>query len=129
MTKKEAIDEIAKLTGLSKIAAGKLLKAYAVTYTELREETKNLAISELTVTKGEFIQRIATKSGQSYNDAEKMHEAFGLTVVNAFNTYDKIIFRGAITFSISNRAAGSGRKPKQGKVIKFEKTGGNYDKN
>lgn len=64
------------------------------------------------MTKQEFIQRVAQKSGLTTRDASKAVEAFLETTTDALKAGDTIVFTGFGKFSSSQRAARTGVNPR-----------------
>ena len=71
------------------------------------------------MTKAEFITSIATKTGLSKTAAAEAVEAFIGTVVDVVKAGDKITFPGFGSFSVSERAARTGRNPQTGAEIQI----------
>ncbi len=67
--------------------------------------------------KGELIEAIAQKSGLTKADAKKALDAFIESTTESLKKGDKIVLIGFGTFSVSERAARTGRNPQTGKVI------------
>ena len=67
--------------------------------------------------KAELIDAIAAESGLSKVDAKKALDGFVAATANALNAGDKISLVGFGSFSVSNRAARTGRNPQTGKEI------------
>lgn len=78
--------------------------------------------------KSELVDAIAEKSGLSKADAKKALDAFTGTVSETLQKGDKIALVGFGSFSVSERAARTGKNPKTGqpieipakKVVKFK---------
>lgn len=71
------------------------------------------------MTKAEFIAAIAAKTGLSKTAAAEAVDAFTGTVVEVVKAGDKITFPGFGSFSVSERAARTGRNPQSGAEIKI----------
>jgi DNA-binding protein HU-beta len=71
------------------------------------------------MTKAEFITSIATKTGLSKTAAAEAVDAFIGTVVEVVKTGDKITFPGFGSFSVSERAARTGRNPQTGAELQI----------
>ena len=71
------------------------------------------------MTKAEFITSIATKTGLSKTAAAEAVDAFIGTVVEVVKAGDKITFQGFGSFSVSERAARTGRNPQTGAEIQI----------
>ena len=69
--------------------------------------------------KAELIDAIAAESGLSKVDAKKALDGFVSATANAKKAGDKISLVGFGSFSVSNRAARTGRNPQTGKEIKI----------
>jgi DNA-binding protein HU-beta len=64
------------------------------------------------VTKQEFVDRVATKSGLSKRDATKAVDAFLDSVTEALKRGDSVAFTGFGKFSVAQRAARQGVNPR-----------------
>ena len=71
------------------------------------------------MTKQEFIDAIAAKSGLTKADSSRAVEAFIETVTNTLKKGDKVTLTGFGVFSVSKRAARNGRNPRTGAVVKI----------
>ena len=69
------------------------------------------------MTKQDFIQKVATKSGLSARDAGKAVDAFMETVTETLKAGDTVNFTGFGKFSPSARAARQGVNPRTGERI------------
>ncbi len=69
--------------------------------------------------KSELVDAMASKSGLSKADAKRALEGFVATTEEALKKGDKISLVGFGSFSISKRAARTGRNPQTGKEIKI----------
>jgi DNA-binding protein HU-beta len=69
--------------------------------------------------KAELIDAIAAESGLSKADAKKALDGFVSATANALKGGDRISLVGFGSFSLSNRAARTGRNPQTGKEIKI----------
>jgi DNA-binding protein HU-beta len=69
--------------------------------------------------KAELIDAIASESGLSKVDAKKALDGFVTATANAMKAGDRISLVGFGSFSVSNRAARTGRNPQTGKEIKI----------
>ena len=67
--------------------------------------------------KAELIDAIASESGLSKVDAKKALDGFVTATANALKSGDRISLVGFGSFSVSNRAARTGRNPQTGKEI------------
>jgi len=70
--------------------------------------------------KGELVDAIANDAGLSKVDAGKAIEAFVSNVSGSLKNGNSIQLIGFGTFSISNRAARSGRNPQTGATIQIK---------
>jgi len=68
--------------------------------------------------KAELIDAIAADAGLSKADAKKALDAFVNTTAGALKKGDRISLVGFGSFSVSKRAARTGRNPQTGKEIK-----------
>jgi len=71
------------------------------------------------MTKQEFIEAIAAKSGLTKADSSRAVEAFIETVTSTLKKGDKVTLTGFGVFSVSKRAARNGRNPRTGEVVKI----------
>jgi DNA-binding protein HU-beta len=69
--------------------------------------------------KAELIDAIASEAGLTKADAKKALDGFVTATANALKTGDRISLVGFGSFSVSNRAARTGRNPQTGKEIKI----------
>ena len=69
--------------------------------------------------KAELIDAMAAEAGLSKADAKKALDAFVSATANAMKGGDRISLVGFGSFSVSNRAARTGRNPQTGKEIKI----------
>jgi DNA-binding protein HU-beta len=74
------------------------------------------------LTKQDFINRVATKSGLSNRDAGKAVDAFMETVTETLKTGDSINFTGFGKFSAAHRAARQGVNPRTGERVQIAAT-------
>ena len=74
------------------------------------------------MTKQEFIQKVATKSGLSSRDAGKAVDAFMETVTETLKAGDTVNFTGFGKFSPSARAARKGVNPRTGERVQIAAT-------
>jgi DNA-binding protein HU-beta len=65
------------------------------------------------VTKKEFVDRVASKSGLSRRDAEKAVDAFLDSVTETLKSGDSVTFTGFGKFSTAHRAARQGVNPRR----------------
>ena len=71
------------------------------------------------MTKQEFIQKVAGKSGLSNRDAGKAVDAFMETITDALKAGDSVNFTGFGKFSAANRAARMGVNPRTGERVQI----------
>ena len=71
------------------------------------------------MTKLEFIDAIAAKSGLTKADSSRAVESFISVVTETLKKGDKITLTGFGTFGVSKRAARDGRNPRTGEVVKI----------
>ncbi|MES2589113.1 MAG: HU family DNA-binding protein [Bacteroidota bacterium] len=69
--------------------------------------------------KSELIDAMASESGLTKADAKKALEGFVTATSGALKTGDRISLVGFGSFSVSERAARTGRNPQTGKEIKI----------
>ena len=74
------------------------------------------------MTKQEFIQKVASKSGLSTRDAGKAVEAFMDSVTETLKARDSVNFTGFGKFSASDRAARQGVNPRTGERVQIPAT-------
>jgi DNA-binding protein HU-beta len=74
------------------------------------------------LTKQDFIQKVATKSGLSSRDAGKAVDAFMESVTEALKSGDSINFTGFGKFSAASRAARQGVNPRTGERVQIAAT-------
>jgi DNA-binding protein HU-beta len=74
------------------------------------------------LTKQDFINRVATKSGLSNRDAGKAVDAFMETVTETLKSGDSINFTGFGKFSAAHRAARQGVNPRTGERVQIAET-------
>jgi DNA-binding protein HU-beta len=70
--------------------------------------------------KTEFVEAIAKESGLSNADARKAVEAVITTVEKTLKKGDEIALTGFGKFSVSKRAARTGRNPQTGEAVKIK---------
>ena len=71
------------------------------------------------MTKQEFIQKVAGKSGLSNRDAGKAVDAFMETITDALKAGDTVNFTGFGKFSAAARAARMGVNPRTGERVQI----------
>jgi DNA-binding protein HU-beta len=64
------------------------------------------------VTKQEFVERVASKSGLSRKDASEAVDAFLDSITDALRSGEDVAFTGFGKFSVQNRAARMGVNPR-----------------
>ena len=72
-----------------------------------------------TTTKSDLINHIATNAGLTKTDAEKALAALTDAVTGALANGDKVTLVGFGTFSVTNRAARTGRNPRTKEPIQI----------
>ena len=72
------------------------------------------------MTKQEFIQKVAGKSGLSNRDAGKAVDAFMESITDALKAGDSVNFTGFGKFSVVKRAARQGVNPRTGEKVKIK---------
>jgi DNA-binding protein HU-beta len=70
--------------------------------------------------KTEFVEAIAKESGLTNADARKAVEAVITTVEKSLKKGDEIALTGFGKFSVSKRAARTGRNPQTGEAVKIK---------
>jgi DNA-binding protein HU-beta len=70
--------------------------------------------------KTEFVEAIAKESGLTNTDARKAVEAVISTVEKTLKKGDEIALTGFGKFSVSKRAARTGRNPQTGEAVKIK---------
>lgn len=71
------------------------------------------------MTKADLVNAMAEKAGISKADAEKALKAFSDAVAEALKAGDKVSLVGFGTFSVSERAARTGKNPQTGEAIEI----------
>ena len=79
-------------------------------------------MKEETMTKDEFVAKVAAKTGASKAQVNENLKATLDTITEALKKGDKISFVGFGTFSTSKRAARMGRNPRTGKELPIPAT-------
>ena len=74
---------------------------------------------EVAVNKSDLIDRVAGAAGVEKRQAEGVLDAFFSTVVSSAKSGDKVAWPGFGSFSISQRAARTGRNPQTGAPVKI----------
>ncbi len=69
------------------------------------------------MTKADLVNAMAEKAGLSKTDAEKALKAFADAVTDALKAGEKVALVGFGTFSVSARAARTGKNPRTGAKI------------
>lgn len=70
--------------------------------------------------KAELVDAVAAGSGLSKADAKKAVDGFTTAIEGALKSGDRVSLIGFGSWSVSQRAARTGRNPKTGKEIKIE---------
>lgn len=73
----------------------------------------------VTLKKNDLIAQVASSSGLSKSDAGKALDAVLDSITSALASGDEVRIIGFGTFSVSNRAATTGRNPRTGEVIQI----------
>ena len=71
------------------------------------------------MTKADLVNAMAEKAGLSKTDAEKALKAFADAVTDALKAGEKVALVGFGTFSVSARAARTGKNPQTGAKIEI----------
>ena len=74
------------------------------------------------MTKHEFVDRVASKSGLSRRDASKAVDAFLESVTDALKSGESVSFTGFGKFSTAQRAARQGVNPRTGEKVNIPAT-------
>lgn len=69
--------------------------------------------------KGQFVEKMAEKSGLTLKDAEKAYKAFIETVAEGLKDGEKLQLVGFGTFDVGERSAREGRNPQTGETIQI----------
>ena len=69
------------------------------------------------MTKGEFVEKVATESGLSRKDANAAVEAVLSTIEAALKSGDDVSFTGFGKFHVAERGAREGRNPRTGETM------------
>jgi len=81
--------------------------------------TEKCQTEVIIMTKLEFIEAIAAKSGLTKADSSRAVEAFQSVVTETLKKGDKVTLTGFGVFSVSKREARNGRNPRTGEVVKI----------
>lgn len=71
------------------------------------------------MTKGEFIEKYAEKTGMTKKDAGKAVNAFFEVTAEALKAGDKVVFPGIFKAEITERAERMGKNPQTGEQIRI----------
>ena len=71
------------------------------------------------MTKREFVERYADKTGMKRKDAAEAIDAFFEVMADALNAGEKIVFPGMFKVEVSERKARTGRNPFNGEEIEI----------
>jgi len=74
----------------------------------------------LKMNKNDFIHAVAEEAGLSKADAKRAVDGYHKVITHALKKGDKVTLIGFGTFSVSRRAARTGRNPQTGKEIKIK---------
>ena len=69
------------------------------------------------MTKGEFVEKVATESGLSRKDADAAVNAVLSTIEDALKSGDDVSFTGFGKFHVAERGAREGRNPRTGETM------------
>jgi DNA-binding protein HU-beta len=72
--------------------------------------------------RSEMIDIIATKTGNTRKDIEKMLQALNEATTEALTSGDKVAFSGFGSFEVRTRAAHMGRDPRTGNPLEIPET-------
>ena len=72
------------------------------------------------MTKAEFVEKFAEKTGFSKKDAATAVNAFFEVTSDALKKGDKVVFPGTFKAEVATRAARTGRNPQTGETIKIK---------
>lgn len=70
--------------------------------------------------KSELVEAIASGSGVTKADANRVLDIFMLTVTDALKSGDQVVLPGFGSFSTGNRSARTGRNPQTGQTIQIK---------
>lgn len=70
--------------------------------------------------KSELVEAIASGSGVTKADANRVLDTFMLTVTDALKSGDQVVLPGFGSFSTGNRSARTGRNPQTGQTIQIK---------
>lgn len=71
------------------------------------------------MTKGEFVTKMATEAGLTKANAEKALLALQVVIQDALKAGEKVTIPGFGTFSVSDRAARTGKNPQTGEPLQI----------
>ena len=71
------------------------------------------------MTKAEFVEKYAEKTGFTKKDAAAAVDAFFAVVSDAMKAGDKIVFPGTFKAEVTERAARTGKNPQTGEQIQI----------
>lgn len=71
------------------------------------------------MTKGEFVEKYAEKTGMNKAEAGRAVDAFFATVSDALKAGDKVVFPGTFKAEVAERAARTGRNPQTGEEMQI----------
>jgi DNA-binding protein HU-beta len=72
------------------------------------------------MTKEELVEKISNDAGVSKKDAHEVLKAFTGAISDALSNEESVALTGFGSFSISNRAARTGRNPQTGEAIQIK---------
>jgi len=70
--------------------------------------------------KSELVAALATGSGVTKADANRVLDTFMTTITDALKSGDQVVLPGFGSFSTGNRSARTGRNPQTGKTIEIK---------
>ena len=71
------------------------------------------------MTKAEFVEKYAEKTGMSKKDAANAVNAFFEVTADALKAGDKVVFPGTFKAEVTERAERTGRNPQTGEAMVF----------
>ena len=71
------------------------------------------------MTKAEFIEKVAEKTGFSKKDAAAAVDAYHAVIADAMKAGDKIVIPGVLKVEVKEQAARTGRNPRTGAETKI----------
>ncbi|MBR0400114.1 MAG: HU family DNA-binding protein [Mogibacterium sp.] len=71
------------------------------------------------MTKAEFVEKFAEKTGFSKKDAAAAVDAYHAVVADAMKAGDKVVIPGVLKVEVTERAARTGRNPRTGEEMEI----------